>query len=151
MKNYAPYLVIIVAISALAYVGFLSGETLSPADNRQGVRSRSSTVWETKMDDQADVTVTVTPLGLSEQLQEWRFDIVMDTHSAELNHDLVAVSILVDNRGIEYKPLRWDGPVGGHHREGALIFAPIMPPPESLELKIGGIGGIERSFTWNIK
>ncbi len=102
-----------------------------------------------KIDDQASVTVTITPMGISSESGELRFDVVMDTHSVELDQDMMNVSVLVDDRGREYKPLRWEGAEpGGHHREGALIFNRITPTSKFVELKINEIGEVSRSFTW---
>ena len=38
-----------------------------------------------KVDDQASVTVTATPSDLGTESKEWKFDIVMSTHSVELD------------------------------------------------------------------
>ncbi len=107
--------------------------------------------WEKKTDDQGGVTVVVSPLDISSQSKEWKFDISMNTHSVELDQDLVKSTVLVDDEGNEYKPIRWDGPVGGHHREGTLIFNPVAPIPKSIELKITGIADVMRTFTWQLK
>ena len=108
-------------------------------------------VWETKNDDQQNVTVAVTPFDLSPQSAEWKFDIALNTHSVELDQDLTKISVLVDDQGKEHLPIRWEGPVpGGHHMEGVLVFAPIKPFPSYIEIKIRDIGSIaERSFKWN--
>lgn len=108
--------------------------------------------WEPKTDVQALVTVTVTPVDVSAQAKEWKFDIVMDTHSVELDQDMSKITILVDDQGNEYKSLRWEGaPAGGHHREGALVFERIKSNSNSIELKIFSIGDVVRSFSWQIK
>ncbi len=105
--------------------------------------------WEAKIDDQASVTITVAPSDISRESKEWKFNVVMDTHSVELSQDMAKIALLMDDKGKEYKPLRWDGsPAGGHHREGMLVFAPIMPYPQHLELIIKNIGNVERSFSW---
>ena len=119
-----------------------------PANNLVSQQASNSEKWETKTDEQASITVMVTPLDLSPQSIEWKFNITMDTHSVELDQDLVAISILTDGRGNEYKPIRWDGPVSDHHREGVLIFNPITPYPQHLKLRINDIGDIQRFFTW---
>lgn len=105
-------------------------------------------IWKAKIDNQGAVTVTVVPLELSVESTQWKFDIVMDTHSVELNQDMVKSAILIDDQGKEYKPLNWEGPTGGHHREGVLIFNQIIPTPKSVELKIFDIGDVVRSFDW---
>ena len=38
-------------------------------------QTSSSQKWETKTDDQESVTVVVTPLDLSPQSAEWKFDV----------------------------------------------------------------------------
>jgi len=73
-----------------------------------------------------------------------------NTHSDELDQDLTKVVTLENNDGNLYKPSSWEGsPLGGHHREGTLLFNPISPQPGSISLKIKEIGGVaERSFLW---
>ena len=136
---------IILATIALAtgILVFYFGQNQQPAD--------AVSKWEPKTDEQANVTVTVTPVELSAEAQEWKFDIAMNTHSLELDQDLVKSVILIDDRGKEYRLLSWIGPVGSHHREGTLIFNPITPTPKSVELKISGIGNVIRSFAWQLR
>ena len=74
----------------------------------------------------------------------------MNTHSVELDQDMTKIAVLVDGQEKEYKPISWEGPVGGHHREGVLIFNQITPIPKSVELKISSIGDVVRSFTWEL-
>ncbi len=108
--------------------------------------------WESKTDNQAAVSITVTSIDISSQSKEWKFDIVMDTHSVELDQDMTESAVLIDGQDKEYKPIGWEGPSGGHHREGVLVFDPIEPMPKYIELKIKNIGGVtERLFKWNIE
>lgn len=102
----------------------------------------------TQADEQESATVAVTPENISSQLTEWRFGIVMNTHSVELDQDLTESSVLIDDTGKEYKPIRWEGSSGGHHREGALVFEAIKPAPKMLQLKIKDIAGTDRNFLW---
>ena len=110
----------------------------------------TSAEWESRTDNQANVTVTVTPSDLSPHSNEWKFNIVMNTHSVELNQDMMRVAVLVDDQGTTYIPRNWEGPVSGHHREGVLTFQSITPMPKSIELKISGVGDVERSFVWEL-
>ncbi len=121
-----------------------------PDTNKTGQQANNSQKWETKTDDQASVTVVVTPLDLSPQSSQWKFDIGMNTHSVELGEDMTKSVVLIDDRGKEHTPLKWDGPVGGHHREGTLTFTKITPFPKSVELKISDIGNVVRIFTWQL-
>lgn len=103
-------------------------------------------------DEQGEVIVTVTPGNVSSKAETWSFDVLLDTHSVELNEDMVSVAVLTDNNGEQYRATGWrgDGP-GGHHREGTLLFKPITPMPTLLTLKLSNLGGIgERTFTWQI-
>jgi len=76
----------------------------------------------------------------------------MNTHSADLGQDMVAVCILKDNNGREYKPTAWQGsPPGGHHRKGVLEFPNLADNSESITLVIRAIDNVpERIFNWRI-
>jgi len=123
---------------------------IAPATDQSGDISRQ---WETKTDDQEGVTIVVTPLDLSPQSAEWKFDVGINTHSVELDQDMTAVAVLTDEQGKEYKPVGWEGaPAGGHHREGVLTFSALKPMPRSVGLTIKDIGDIpERLFKWDLK
>ncbi|MFH0804004.1 MAG: hypothetical protein V1896_00150 [Candidatus Zambryskibacteria bacterium] len=143
---------ITISILILASIGgflffYYPKQTSGPTQNVSPVSNMRR--WETRTDGRENVTVTVAPLDLSAESTEWKFDVVMNTHSVELDQDMVEATILINNPGKEYKPLRWEGAdPGGHHREGVLVFAPIKPYPQHLSLIIKGIGGIDRPFTW---
>ena len=146
---------ITILVLALAFIGgflvFYNPKPASlPAQENPPVSSTQQK-WEPKVDDKANVTVTVTPTLLSEESGEWKFDIVMDTHSVELDQDMTKVAMLIDEQGKEYKALKWDGPTGGHHREGVLTFNKITPASKSVKLKISDIGGVVRTFNWQLK
>jgi hypothetical protein len=96
------------------------------------------------------VTVSVQPKDLSPGATSWDFAVSMDTHSQELSEDLVKSAVLLDATGREHPPLAWDGAgPGGHHRAGALKFAPIVPLPSWVELRIRRPGETEpRGFRW---
>jgi len=116
-------------------------------------QTNNSGQWETKTEEEASLTVVITPLDLSPQSPEWKFDIGLNTHSVELDQDMTKIAVLTDNQGKEYKPVAWDGAApGGHHREGVLVFRAVSPMPRSVELTIKNIGGIpERSFKWDLQ
>lgn len=140
---------------ALAFIGgflvFYNPKSAStPAQENSSV-SETQQKWESKIDEQANVTVTATPSDLGIESKEWKFDIVMSTHSVELDQDMNSVAVLVDDSCKEYKSLRWEGaPAGGHHREGVLVFDPVTPYPQNLKLKIEDIGGVQRLFSWTL-
>lgn len=142
---------IIIVIAALA----LGGVLIFFSPNRQApvapVVEQPTTGPSpmTKTDEQASVTVVVTPIDISPASKEWKFDIGINTHTVPLDQDMTKVGTLVDENGKEYKPLRWEGALpGGHHREGVLVIAAITPMPKTITLKLTGIGGVVRNFVW---
>lgn len=140
------------SLAALAFIaGFIIFYRPKPASppNTPPAENTQETL-EAKIDDQANITVVVTPKEVSPQSPEWTFDIGMNTHSVELDQDMTKIAVLVDDSGKEYQPIRWDGPTGGHHREGVLIFNSIRPTPKSLVLKISGIADVVRTFVWQL-
>lgn len=102
-----------------------------------------------KTDSQGEVEIEVTPKIL-EVGKEVSFQVTFNTHSVELDKDLVKVSKLTDDQGNEYLPVSWSGGIGGHHLSGELIFPKISENTKSLELKISEVGGVERIFKWEL-
>lgn len=144
---------IIVIIPIVVFIGgYLIFYQNRPAEQKINPKTdqqtNSSQKWGAKTDEQANVTVVITPIDLSSKSTEWKFNVVMDTHSVELDQDMVKSVVLIDDQGNEYKSLKWDGTTGGHHREGMLIFSRITPTPKSIELKVSSIGDVVRNFVW---
>jgi len=153
MKNKILAILSVTALVLGFFIVYFSGPVreVTPVVSKVDQPPNNSQKWETKTDDQANVTVMITPLDLSPQSKEWKFDIGMNTHSVELDQDPMQITILVDDKENIYKPISWNGaPPGGHHREGVLIWKAIEPMPKSVEIKISSIGGVVRSFTWQI-
>ena len=100
---------------------------------------------------EAAVTVKVTPRNL--EGATWEFDVVFDTHTQELNDDLVKTAALVAADGSEIAPLEWKGaPPGGHHRAGVLRFKAPHPAPSVVLLKIARPAEAKpRVFQWKLK
>lgn len=149
---------VITILSLVAFTGgFLIFYQNSPAEQKMPVTNQADQQtkqnWESKTDDQPPVTVKVTPVELSKDAGNWKFNIAFDTHSVELDQDLMQIATLMDDKGNVYKPTTWEGAgPGGHHREGILVFNIVNPIPQSVELKIKDAGGIpERLFKWNIQ
>lgn len=146
---------ITILVLALAFIGgflvFYNPKPASDPVQENSSVSETQQKWESKIDEQASVTVTVTPILLLDKSEEWKFDVVMDTHSVELDQDMTKIAMLIDEQGKEYRALSWEGPTGGHHREGILTFSKITPAPKSVELKITDIGGVVRTFNWQLK
>jgi hypothetical protein len=89
----------------------------------------------------------------SQNTEEPRFEVVLDTHSVNLDaYDLKALSLLRDDSGKTYQPVRAENKGSGHHREIAIVFPKVSAPAKRLELVIKDIAGIkERSFSWDFQ
>src|SRR3990172_7055684 len=107
--------------------------------------SKSEYNLETLSNDEGGVVITAAPTLARDA---WSFEIVLDTHSVELDADLQARAFLVAEDGREYQAVSWEGdPPGGHHRKGILKFKALSLKPTILMLKIRNVGAApERSF-----
>lgn len=95
--------------------------------------------------------VTVAVTYLKERSDGLAFQVVLDTHSANLDgYRFEEIVRLKDGRGGEVAPVAVDGAKGsGHHREATLRFAWPEPKPRELELAVKGVAGVpERVFRW---
>lgn len=145
MKYLLP--IILIALAGL----LIFSRFQSQGKNEQEVISTNQNVLSTQTNSEGSVTVKATPVGIPDG-QQWKFNIVLDTHSDDLSQDLTEAISLTDDKGNLYKAIFWDGsPPGGHHREGVLIFSSISPKPKSISLTVKNIGGIaERIFLWEL-
>lgn len=145
MKYILP--IILITVAGLLIFSRLQSQEKS----RQDVVSTNQNVLSTQTSSEGSVTVKATPIDISNG-EQWRFNIVLDTHSDELSQELAEVISLRDDKGNLYKAVSWEGsPPGGHHREGELVFSPISPKPKSISLTVKNIGGIaQRTFLWEL-
>jgi len=114
--------------------------------------SISAWAYERRSSKANSVRVDVVPVQLSSG-NEAKFEVRMNTHSVPLTYDLVAISILKDDQGHEYRASVWNGsPAGGHHRSGVLEFPAIAQGTKSVTLYIKNIAGVaERTFEWKLE
>lgn len=145
MKHFK--LIILVGIFSFIMIVFVfSNFQKRPVEKSQLIQKE----WEEKIDERSSVFIKVKPVQMGGNTALWKFLITLDTHSVELNYDLLQAVILTDDKGSSIQPIAWEGASpGGHHREGNLIFERIEPSPRWIELKMQNVGGIsERSFKW---
>ena len=148
-----PLIAVCIALAAvLAFVFYVSSDGF-PREGEQGetnIVENMEVSLPLQTNEEGGVTVAVAPIL---EKEVWSFEVEMNTHSVELGDDLLAVSVLIDDRGNEYAPIAWEGdPPGGHHRSGILKFSPLSPLPASLELTMRGVGGVpERKFLWTTR
>lgn len=106
-----------------------------------------------KTNDENGVTVTITPLRVSSEVETWEFDVVLSTHVQELGgYDLTKLVTLVDEDGNAFKPSAWSpDATEGHHIGGILKFDRPTTAPGLIEVRIQGVGGVdERNYSWNV-
>ena len=100
--------------------------------------------FETITSSKNNVEFSITPLSASE------FEIYINTHSVQLDFNPEEISVLHDDLGNSYKPLKWDGsPPGSHHRNGILKFPDINKNAKSITLDI--TDSARREFKWDLK
>lgn len=104
----------------------------------------------TQTDSGGGVTVEVTYLN-PQGTEDAHFDIALDTHSVNLDaYDLKTVSLLRDDAGNTYQPIRIENKGSGHHRQVVLVFSRPSGEVKKLELVIKDIAGVkERLFRWD--
>ncbi len=132
-------------------VGFLAvGILLVMGDGRPAMAQGQSP--EKQSVAGGGVTVAIT--FLKERADRPTFQVVLDTHSVNLDsyrfEDIVR---LRDGKGSEVAPVAVEGVKGGgHHREATVRFAWPDPKPNNLELVVKGVAGVpERVFRWPVQ
>jgi hypothetical protein len=111
----------------------------------------------TRTDQQGAVIVEVTPLNLSDPSDQLEFDMALNTHSVDLSMDLAALATLTTDAGVTEHATSWDGPRGGHHVAGKLMFPAIKDGKSILDgagkltLTIVNVDAASRLFVWELK
>jgi hypothetical protein len=133
----------------------VSGSELPASSPAQ--RSGSAPTWlmgKTLEDGQGSVTVAVTMGQINSAADSIEFEVVMDTHSVDLNMDLAPLATLTTNTGISVDGLAWTTSESGHHVSGVLSFpaslngVSILDGATELTLTIRNVDAAERIFTW---
>jgi hypothetical protein len=86
-----------------------------------------------------------------EGTKDAQFDIALDNHSVNLDaYDLKTVSLIRDEAGNTYQPIRIENKGSGHHRQAILVFPKPSGEVRKLELVIKDVAGVkERLFHWD--
>lgn len=130
--------ILVVAILIVSAPGpLVAGE--APAGAKQSVPGGGVTVAVTFLQERADAPT---------------FQVVLDTHSVNLDgYRFEEIVRLRDGRGGELAPAAVEGAKGsGHHRQATLRFAWPDPKPKSLELLVKGVANVpERVFRWAVQ
>ena len=126
-------------------------------DTASTAPSSASSGSETRVDEQGAIVIEITPLNLDASTDILEFNVVMNTHSMDLNMDLATLSTLTTDTGIVLPAMTWDAPRGGHHVEGNLIFPSrkdgnsILEGASRLTLAIVNVDAPSRVFEWELK
>lgn len=105
--------------------------------------------YETKIDSKGNMGVEVTPKILS-KTDNSSFEVSINNHQVNLNYNLAKIAVLTDDKGNKYTPISWNGPEGGHHSVGILVFPKLSKDVSSITLFLPKIGGVDRSFSWKL-
>ncbi len=113
-----------------------------------GTATTSSSL-ESKASSDGWAEVEVTPFTLGSK--EWSFSVTLNAHQ-EIDADLIKAATLADDQGDTPTPLRWEEPtLGGHHREGTLVFGTPASKSQNITLTLKDIGGAAvRTFSWQL-
>ena len=130
---------------------FLAGIVVSGLIG-SGVSFGAAAPGLTRTDSGGGVTVKVTYVH-SQGEEDARFEVALDTHSVNLDaYDLKTLSVVRDDTGKSYQPLKTETKGSGHHREATLTFPKISPEASVLELVITDVAGVkERVFRWELR
>ncbi len=111
-------------------------------------------VGQTREDAQGAVTVVITAKDLNAENGTLEFEVAMDTHSVDLNMDLVPLATLTTDTGLSVDGLVWTTSESGHHVSGVLSFpatldgVSILDGATELTLTIRNVDAAERIFIW---
>lgn len=102
--------------------------------------------------EEGGITVSITPI-LPFGTESWGFQVELNTHTDSLPEDLKERASLIVNEDLTLSAISWEMSANeAHHKEGILSFQAAENNPDSLELILEDIGGVEkRTFTWRLK
>lgn len=110
--------------------------------------------YPTRENNDANISIFVTPEDLSQKGSSWDFDVIMSNHMYDLGiYDLSKLATLTDDTGKTHRPISWSPDAKeGHHVGGKLTFNRLDPISKQVKLTIVGIGGAGgRVFQWSVQ
>ncbi|NQU31095.1 MAG: hypothetical protein HQ525_10550 [Anaerolineae bacterium] len=136
--------------------------TATPTDNpsimEQLFPSSNAGNELTRMDEQGMVIIEITPLNLGMPDDDTLdFNVSLNTHSVDLSMDLAQLSVITTDTGGVIQAISWDGPSGGHHVTGKLLFPAtkdgisILDGVSRFTLQIRDLDADNRTFEWQLK
>jgi len=146
--------IVVVTVAALIGAGLWLLSPATAARPPAQAEPAASTADLTRVSEGGQVTVKATWQGRAAGPV---FTIVLDTHAVDLDgYDLAQLATLRVDGGAALAPVRWNAPVGGHHREGTLTFPgeqggkPVIgAQTRVVELTVRDVAGVpERMLIW---
>lgn len=109
-----------------------------------------SNSYEEQVGETASVTVMVKPTDISED--SCYFEVTLQTHSIDLDMDILKSVILLGDNAEEILPDIWEGDApDGHHRTGILTFQKVNSVQDEIRLQVKDVGEVSlREFNWPI-
>jgi hypothetical protein len=149
---------LLIAGAVVLVIGFLMLQLSRNNPESVGVEEKykvadegqQSNKYKTKSDDQASVTIDVTPIELGASNEVNNFDIIINTHTVALDYDFADIITLEDDMGNKYKSIKWDGGSGSHHINGEISFPELESEVKSVKMTIDGVAGVKRYFDWEL-
>ena len=125
---------IVIGVVAVVAVAFAVAVAAS-GDGEDSSSTRPSAL-DAQTVSAGEITVRLEPHHVDATGADFR--VTLDTHSEELDMDLVAGALLVVN-GTQWPATAWDGDgPSGHHRAGALRFDAASAASGAVELTLDG-------------
>ena len=142
--------IVLFLVGGISYTLYQKNTDEAPGvgTSESSAQAQDERPYETQVDETGPVTVTITPLELS--ADNWDFEVTLQTHSVDLDMDILKSIVLRTNESTEIIPEAWDGdPPGGHHRMGIVQFTSASPVPSKFMLLVKDVGGVPlREFAW---
>ncbi|PIY80924.1 MAG: hypothetical protein COY80_00330 [Candidatus Pacebacteria bacterium CG_4_10_14_0_8_um_filter_42_14] len=149
--NSKIFFVILLVITAVAIFGLSAKQKqeISTTASQRIETSAQNSGLSSQTKTMGVVEVAVKPVSVVSG-KDVVFELLMNTHSVELNYDYMQIVTLTDEAGNSYKPTKWTGGNSGHHLEGELVFAALSQNSKELTLTLDGVDNKVESFSWQL-
>lgn len=123
-------------------------QAVQPSDESVSMQKQPETTEQSQTLGAVDVKISAVRLNPGDEAV---FEIVLDTHSVNLEYNVAEISTLTEHKGKVHTAIGWTGGIGGHHLSGQLTFGPVSADAESVTLTISGIEGETSKTTWTVQ
>jgi hypothetical protein len=141
-KLFLPILILIPLI-ALVLI-FKSG--LNPNSTAKNPPKSDLTLDSLLPTPDSSVTVAVNFLPSQSDPQTIAFEVILNTHSVDLDDIDFLKSVVLETSGQKFSPIEVKTEDSGHHRSATVKFTRVSPPAKVIFLKTDQIAGQEFEF-----